>query len=747
VANFKITDQETGKSYIIRGAPDQPSAIAEYQRQKSSGAFSKTEPQAEPEEPLTPRNEQRKKVRDQMGGFGGGFNQVVPWQDEIIATMATPLGMVTRHMAGEDKNEGWGESIANAWSEEHQNIEQQNKEYDERHPILSTVQNVVGSMGIAAPARVAGLAPSVAAQLPRVAPRFEATLPQRVAKGMGIGAGLGAAYGSGEGDNLGERIDNGISGGLWGGGAGAGGQLVAEGVGAIATRGVAPLVRTMRDPERQARVTATRAMDQDIADGAQRLPERGLSDPEFQWAQDQGYNVGNIDKGGENVTSAADAIYQRSGSARNRVNDFIATREDQQLPMTERVIDSMLASPGDIARRRANIRAGRLQAGGMYDQAFQHPNATNMWGEGYSQIIGSDIGQQAVKNANKILLDDNALRGANRIKSPFDEEPVFVTDPQTGQRVNSGTSRMRLNPDLERMGVGPNLQYWDYVKQGFDEVIEAERDGIKGLSPRGRRAQELKEGLVNHLDYMTRDPQTGRSLYGEARASAGRYLGEESAASAGGKLYKEMQGNSKTLEAAQLQIARWTADEREEAAQSFLEALKDDMIGKARSTHRDAGNVDLSLNFLKSEKQRRAAEALLGPERLNRLEVHNMIQRVMAYRNKAMRGNSKTWQRSLADEALAPVTGVLGTAMFTGVDPTAMTWGGMLGLLGRRGPKFINDQMKNRIAPHLADEIIGDNPQTYQEVVNTLADDQQLRQYLKLMTHPLRLSAGQYGSE
>jgi hypothetical protein len=743
MADFEI--EENGMKFVVT-APDEQSALAAYKQQKTSGALDKMEV----EEPLTPRNEQRKKVRDQMGGFGGGFNQVVPWQDEIIATMATPLGMVTRHMAGEDKEEGWGESIANAWSEEHQNIEQQNKEYDERHPILSTVQNIAGGLAIAAPARIAGMAPSAAAALPaaqRMAvPAMEATIPQRVAKSTGIGAGIGAAYGTGEGDNLSERLDNGVSGALWGGGVGLGAQVGGEVVRGVGNAVIAPLARTMRNPERQARVTTTQAMTDDLADGATRLPERGLTPGEFQYAQERGYPVANVDRGGENVTGVFDTAYQRSGSARNAINDFVAERDTNMLPMTEEVIDGMLQSPGDIARRRANLRSGRARVAPLYEEAFNHPNAQAMWDEGYSQLMGSDIGQQAMKNANKILLDEAALAGGNRVRHPFREVPVQATDPNTGQMVNTGMTRIDIDENLARQGFAPNLRYWNAVKQGFDELIEGERDAIKGLSPRGRRAEMLRGNLVGNLDRMTRDPRTGESLYARARTAAGQYLGEESAAAAGAKIYKDAKSPNKSLDSIMMRMQRWSDDEREEAAQSFLEALKDDMGHRARSQARDAGHVDLSLNFLKSEKQRRVAEALLGPQRTAELEMHNMIQRVMQYRNKTAKGNSRTALRIAGEDYVAPIAGGgLTAALMSGGDPTSMTFGSMLGVVGRHGIPAINNRLKSRIAPHIAQELIGQNPGSYREVVRSLAGDRQLSNYLKLMTHPLRLAAGQSG--
>jgi hypothetical protein len=735
---FEI-ELEDGRKFAV-DAVDERSAVNEINRQHASGELDKLGiEKVEPQEELTPRNQRRKATREAMGGAGGGFNQVVPWQDEIMATLGTPVNMAARAINGEDI------SLSDAWSEEHQNIEQQNKEYDERHPVLSPVQNLVGGLAIAGPGRTAGMAPSQAAALPAAqraaVPRFEGNAAQRIAKSTGTGAAIGAAYGSGEGDDLGERIDNAVGGAGYGAVFGAGGQIAGEGVRAISDYVARPIMRSINEPHRQARSQLTEARARDVADNAQALPERGLTPGEFQYAQERGYPVGNVDKSGENVLGLFESAYQRSPQARNRINDFVATRDRTMLESTEALIDGMLPSPGDIARRRANLRSGRSAVRPLYQEAEAHPNAQAMWGEGYSQLMGSDIGQEAMRKANKTLLDEAALAGGNRVRHPFVDVPVQVRDPATGQMVRTGETRIDIDPRLQASGFSPNLQYWDAVQKSLRAMSKAEKD-----AHRKNNINMIRGQLLDHLDMMTRDPRSGESLYARARTAAGRYLGAEDAAAAGEKIYKDAKQPSKSLDNILMRMQRWTDDEREEAAQSFLEALKDDMGHRARSSAGDAGHVDLSLNFLKSEKQRRVAEALLGPRRLAELEMHNMIQRVMQYRNKTARGNSATARRTIAEELAAPVAGgTLASGLLSGGDPMSMTFGGLMGVVGRKGLPAINNALKNRIAPHLADELIGDNPAAYQEVIRSLAGDQQVSNYLKLMTHPLRLAAGQFG--
>lgn len=712
---FKITDGD--KEFLV-SAPDEQSAMEEYNRQKSSGALDGLDVS----QSLTPRNQQLKEARDGMPQLVPPMRNMLPWQDEIMAA-AYATGAEVGDAVGINEPRPWSERYA----EEKQNQQQMQDEARERWGVVDDVANAVGGAAALGPARGVG-----GQILPRAAkPLLEGNLVGRVAKSTGIGAGVGSAYGSGEGEGFDERIDNAVEGAKWGGSFGAGGQVAGELGSALVSR-AAPLYRSIRNPQKQARATTTRALTDDVLDAPTRSPERGLTEDEFEWAKRQGYNVGNIDKGSENVTSLSDAIYQRSPRARNRINDFIADRDDQMLPMFESVIGSMRSTPDDIARRQANLRAGRDRVRPLYESAFAHPGAMDTWHEGYQQLLGSDVMQEAIRRANKIGTDEAALSGGNRFGSPFEF-----------RKTSDGGERMFLRDE----SITPNLRYWDTVKKGLDETIEAERDAIKGLSPRGKRAQEFKHRLVTYLDEATIDPRTGKSSYQEARKAAQEYLGADSAAEAGRKMYRQSQSSATGLDEMGLKARRWSPDEREEAAQSFLAALQDDLVAKARSTDGNAGHVDLSLKFLKNEKSRRVARALLGEGRLNRLEMHNMIMRTMQHRNKSMTGNSRTWRRALGEEALSPLGGAAAGGILGEGDPTSMTYGTFLGLLARHGPKWVDNRMKTRIAPHIADELIGDDPHTYSTVINQLASDEQLQQYLKLMTHPLRLGAGQLGPQ
>jgi hypothetical protein len=66
-----------------------------------------------------------------------------------------------------------------------------------------------------------------------------------------------------------------------------------------------------------------------------------------------------------------------------------------------------------------------------------------------------------------------------------------------------------------------NMGDLDHVKQGIDQLLTSRKalnaDG--SLTPLGAAYQRLKNNLVGELDAVTTNPQTGTSLYGQARAA------------------------------------------------------------------------------------------------------------------------------------------------------------------------------------------------------------------------------------
>lgn len=604
--------------------------------------------------------------------------------------------------------------------------------------MLQTGADIIGGAGLAAPARAVGGALTAArAGANAFAPTQPAqTLGREIMRGAGIGAGLGAAYGAGEGRSVDERLENAKWGLGFGGVAGGAGPAVVGGT----VRGAQALGNKIKDvvnPNGEARRMVSREIAADI-NTPQADYQRGLTPQEFQWAEQRGYPVRNIDRGGENVTAMAEDVYQRSPGARAAFDPNVSERQNAQFTMTEGVLSGMRASDDELARRRANLRAGRDRVRNMYETAYQHPGARQIWSTRLQDMSRSPMMKEAMERAAKIDADEAAIFG--REAMPGRIEHMQMPD---------GTTRVMLT-DPNNL---PDLRYWDNVKKGLDEVIESHRKPLGDLKPEGRRALDMKRELVDMLDEATTDPRTGQSFYAEARRNAQNYLRADSAAEAGRDLYRGAKGGADTQEAILGRIARWTDDERAEAAEGFLAQFQDDMRRIARAE--GSGHRDLSLNFLKSRKERAVAEALLGPERLNRLEAHQMLMRTMSSRDKRMQGNSATARRLLYETGKGAAGGAiagggLGYLQQGAVNPGLALTGAAIGGTrtgGRALIRALRDSKNARLAPEIARILMDTDPQAYAEAVNIAANDQRLMNRMRLMLHPLRIGAGQYGAQ
>jgi len=186
----------------------------------------------------------------------------------------------------------------------------------------------------------------------------------------------------------------------------------------------------------------------------------------------------------------------------------------------------------------------------------------------------------------------------------------------------------------------PDMRVWDYIKRGFDDVIERQTDNVTGkVTTSGRAVIGLKNRLLKQLDAANPD-------YAAARKIAADGFRMDDALEFGRK------ANRATPEAVKRQVANMSEAEKQAARIGYAEYLRS-MIDKAGWTHNKVRKV------IGSPDQYRTLQALFpdGKElKAFRQAIFNESRKQQTF--DAVRSNSTT-ARQLLD---AQEAGQLGEA-------------------------------------------------------------------------------------
>lgn len=157
----------------------------------------------------------------------------------------------------------------------------------------------------------------------------------------------------------------------------------------------------------------------------------------------------------------------------------------------------------------------------------------------------ADAGARVGEQINQALAPDPYLQKQQQLKDALytNAKPLYqqayaqfpavksqalmqIMDRPSGQEAAMRAARMMQDegvpigkPDATGMVQAPSLQYLDYVKRAFDDMITGEEGVGPGHSAtqQGRVLRGMRKSLVSEMDTATVDPQTGTSPYAEAR--------------------------------------------------------------------------------------------------------------------------------------------------------------------------------------------------------------------------------------
>jgi hypothetical protein len=528
----------------------------------------------------------------------------------------------------------------------------QTKTAEEQHPYASLAGNVAGA--VALPIGAMGQA---------------ATLPGRMASGLGVGAALGATAGAGEGVGLTDSLAKAGSGLIIGGAIGGVAPAVIEGAvrgGRAALQPLANTVRGIRDPENEAARRVALSLQRDMELDPQAASR--LSPQEFVAGKQRGDPVNLMDIGGETTRALARSAANTSPEGRAVLGKAIDERFEGQTPRVTSWLERNFNYPDATATQEAIEQAAKTANKPAYAKAYAKGSA--LWDDGLDQLSQAPVVQQAIRLSFVTGRNRDALAGFPPIKNPFS--------------LNSQTGRLELVD-----GAIPNLQFWDHVKRNLDKL--------------GAEGQAHAKALRGHLDELVPEYQT-------ARSGAAAFFGAEDALEAGRKIVTSKMQNGEI----QRGLSKMSPEERKLAQDGFVS----DYIAMLRETG-DRRNV---LNKIAdSPAARQRLEMVLGPQKAKELEVTLRVEGIMDAARPAIQGNSTT-ARQLAELGLAG-----GTYGFSGGDlnpfsnPSALANAALV-YGAAKGKNKINENVSRKIAEMLASS----DPATLLRGIKVVANNQKM---------------------
>lgn len=504
-----------------------------------------------------------------------------------------------------------------------------------------------------------------------------------IAGGALTGAAYGALSGAGAGQGIGDRLTGAAVGGVVGGGVGAAVPAAIGGAKTLYNRGMdaaANATGTVRgmvnaDAEAARRVQAALARDAQIG-GTQ------FDDASLAAAQRAGQPVRVADIGGETTRALARSAANTSPEGRAALQ---ATAEDRFQTQGNRAVEfvqRLAGTTGDAGATREALQAAAKAANrGAYGRAYAQ-GRSGLWDDTLSRLSAAPAVQSEIRDATRRSANKAASQGFGPVQNPF---------------VTAADGTVSLKP-----GTTPSLQFWDVVKQGLDDQIEAlGRAGAKG--ERGDLIA-LRNALREHLDRLV-------PSYSAARRGAATAFDAEDALEAGEKFVSSSMSNHDARRA----LAKMSAPERKLFADGFASSL----IEQINRTG-DRRNVINKIWGTRSARER--IEIALGKDKSRELEAFVNVESVMDRLRTAVSGNSTT-ARQLVELGLA---GAGGAYTAGSGDPRGMAYGLLIAGLSR-GQRAIDA----RVAKRVADMLVSDDPAKVRQAAQTLAKNPTLLEAVK----------------
>jgi hypothetical protein len=339
------------------------------------------------------------------------------------------------------------------------------------------------------------------------------------------------------------------------------------------------------------------------------IDKAGPANVAAQLAEARGLNLPmTLADTGKDLSSLAGAAVRRSPAAAQYAEGQLLPRARGQIDRFGQAVERDLGPIENIPQRSADLaEQAKTKAGPLYDQAYAQPGA----GAIYPQIepfLQRPSMQEALANATRLAKEEG-------------RDPTSL-----GFTLNAAGE-----PELTRV---PSWQTLDYVKRGGDDVIEKYRDGTTGklnLDTQGNATNSTLRDFLKVVD-------TTNPAYAEARAA---YAGPKQEAG-----YLQRGQNATAMDPNQLgvNIAGLNPERLGQMRLGFQSKLMD----TANRVRYSSNPFDATLGTPAAEQ--RLASMYPDNPGVNRLLRQRDLESGMARTNNDILGNSKTAERSIADE-------------------------------------------------------------------------------------------------
>ena len=351
-----------------------------------------------------------------------------------------------------------------------QSARDKNQAFAEENPVTDFATQLVGgaSTGILGAGKVAATkAGSAIANALRNVPNYIKY----------TGAGAGGAGIAGGGYATDDKIGEAIEAAKYGAGFGIAGPPIARFGGKMYDSFIDPVVEQLKSPMSQALRKISAYLDKDsltpeeFGANALRLGDQSMF----------------ADSGGENILSLADQLVTKPGTSRNIALKKLKERQTDQ---GKRVGDDLIDSfDNDVnyyeTLDKINVNL-KTKAKPFYDKAYK---ADVFMTEELTELSKLPYVRRAMKLGVEKAKNEKSLN----------LQEIFV--------MNKGK--------IVGMKKDPDLQTWDYIKRGLDDMIDRETDNITGkMTDKGRIITVLKKRLTTELDEIVPDYKTARKIYG-----------------------------------------------------------------------------------------------------------------------------------------------------------------------------------------------------------------------------------------